>query len=377
VYNFSRQLETIELVLFILFCVFFIIQAIYYLRIYLPIIYYKPVHSNNKPDPVSIIICARNEADNLQKNLLSILQQKYPKFEVIVVNDCSTDETDDVLGSFLKKHKHLRTTSIPLDKKFSHGKKLAVTVGIKAATYENLVFTDADCRPESENWLMHISQGFANHAIVLGYGGYIYKKSFLNNYIRYDALTVAMQFIGFAIAGIPYMGVGRNLAYKKDLFFKNKGFASNYGLLSGDDDLFINEVGTKDNTAIVIHDESFTRSEPENSFGKLLNQKMRHFSTSGNYKKLHIFLLGMETLSRVWFYTLLCILLTMQNFIVPVLTLALVRLFMQLFVYAKASQKFKEKNLWLSFIIFDVISLFFNFTAYLKLSIRSKKVRWK
>ncbi|MBN2486692.1 MAG: glycosyltransferase [Bacteroidales bacterium] len=376
-YNWAKTLNLIELIIFTTFCVFFVVQMVYYLRVYLPVLFYKDTQPNEKPLPLSVIICARNEAENLQKNLKYVLEQNHPDYEVIVVNDSSTDESDNVLGGYLREYKHLKTTSLPAGHKFTHGKKLALTVGIKAAKNEYLVFTDADCRPVSENWLTEIQTGFINHDIVLAYGGYKRRKSFLNNYIRFDTLFIALQYLGFAIARSPYMGVGRNLAYKKELFFKNKGFANHYGLLSGDDDLFINEVANKSNTTVVIGAGSFTRSEPKTSLKAFFEQKLRHLSTASKYRKKHVFLLGLEPLSRLWFYTLFAVLLTMQNFLYPLLVMFMLRFFTQLYVFAKAGKKFKEKNIWISFIIFDIVSLFFNFIAYTTLSIRGRKIRWK
>jgi poly-beta-1,6-N-acetyl-D-glucosamine synthase len=376
VYNWAELIGQIEIILFVVFCIFYLIQIVYYLKVYFPVLFYKSP-KGGKTEPLSVIICARNEAENLEKNLPSIFDQDYPDFEVIVVNDCSTDDTDEVLGMYLKKYKNLKITNLPAGQKFSHGKKLALTVGIKAATHENLVFTDADCIPESKNWLRNIQCGFTKHDIVLAYGGYKREKSFLNNYIRFDTLTIALQYIGFAIAHSPYMGVGRNLAYKKELFFKNKGFANHYGILSGDDDLFINEVSTSKNTSIVLEKESFTRSDSKKTLKSFFEQKMRHFSTSNKYRKKHIFLLGLEPLSRIWYYTLLIVLLTMPVFFNVVIFMASIRFLIQLFIYIKAGSKFEEKNIWFSFIIFDLISLFFNFSAYLTLSIRGRKIRWK
>ncbi len=362
--------------LFVAFVFFTIIQLFYYYRYYLPVLFYKNNESSELL-PLSVIICARNEAYSLEKNLKFVLDQDYPEFEVIVVNDCSTDNTDEILGEYLAKYNNLRITNIPLDRKFSHGKKLALTVGIKSAIHEKLVFTDADCRPETESWLKSISKGFKGKDIVLGYGGYSRKKTLVNNYIRYDSLTIALTYLGFALAKKPYMGVGRNLAYTKGLFFKNKGFASNYGILSGDDDLFINEVADKNNTAIVIDKDSFTRSEPEKTWGSFYKQKLRHISTAGNYKKKHIFRLALEPLSRAWFYALLIVLLWLQIYWIAVVSLAGVRMLTQFIVYEKAGRKFGEKNLWLTYIIFDMYSLFFMFVTYLTLSFRRRYIRWK
>ncbi len=374
--NWGQYLEKIELILFITFLLFYLIQVFYYLRFYLPVPLYKK-KTQQSTLPLSIIICARNEAENLKKNLPFIFEQKYPEFEVIVVNDCSTDNTDEVLGNYLSTYKNLRTTTIPPDKKFYQGKKLALTVGIKAASNENLIFTDADCKPVSEFWLEKMGAGFKEKDIILGYGGYFYKKSFLNNFIRFESVFIALNYLGFALAKKPYMGVGRNLAYKKSLFFKNKGFASNYGILSGDDDLFINEVATSTNTTINLDPESFTRTGPRDTWNGYFIQKLRHLTTFNSYKPKHIFLLGLEPISRAWFYTLLIMLICLHTYWKLAVLLAFIRWLIQLIVFIKAGHKLKEKNLWLTFYIFDIYSLFFNFVVYLTLSLRRKKIRWK
>jgi glycosyltransferase involved in cell wall biosynthesis len=377
VFDWKSKVEYIEWAIFVGLIVFFIIQLYYYIRIYFRTITEREFTKKQLNIPFSVIICARNEAENLKSNLKYILEQKFNEFEVIVVNDCSTDHTDEVLGEYVKKYKHLRITTIPLDRKFSHGKKLAVTVGVKSAKYENLIFTDADCKPVSDEWLKFMATGFMHKDIVLGYGGYQYEKSFLNNYIRYETLTVALTYLGFALIGKPYMGVGRNMGYKKTLFFKNKGFAKNYGLLSGDDDLFINEVASKENTKVIIDPKSFTVSEPKHTWGAYFKQKIRHLSTSGKYKKKHVLMLGLEPVSRSWYYFLLVVMLFCPKFINYAIVIALFRATMQIILYFTAGKRFGEKKLWLTCIIFDVISLFYNFIAYFALSIRSRKIKWK
>ncbi len=376
-FNWEIKVGYIEWAIFIALAVFFIIQLYYYLGIYFRAVIEKKLVKKQYDIPLSVIICARNEADNLNNNLKHVLEQDYNEYEVIVVNDCSTDHTDEVLGEHVKKYKQLRITTIPLDRKFSHGKKLAVTVGVKSAKYDNLIFTDADCKPVSKKWLRNMSVGFINKDVVLGYGGYEREKTLLNNYIRYETLSVALSYFGFARIGKPYMGVGRNLGYKKPLFFKNKGFAKNYGLLSGDDDLFVNEVATKGNTDVVITPDSFTVSVPKRGWGAYFKQKIRHLSTSGKYKSKHVFMLGLEPVSRAWFYFLLILMLFSPKFFMYALVIALFRATLQVILYFIASKRFGEKNLWLTCIIFDVISLFYNFVAYFALSIRSRKIKWK
>jgi len=353
------------------------VQLYFYLGILLRFVIYKRVPQLKKY-PVSVIICARNEAENLQKNLPSILGQKHEDFEVIIVNDCSTDNTEEVLGVFLKKFKNLRVTAITEDKKFTHGKKLAITVGIKAAKNEWLVFTDADCFAESDQWLNRLQENFTDKSeLVLAYGGYKSAKGFLNKYIRYDTVIIAIQYISFAIAGFPYMGVGRNLAYKKSLFFKNKGFASHYNLLSGDDDLFVNETANKFNTAVEIHHESFTRSEPKHTWKQWFSQKKRHYTTADRYKARHIFLLGIEHFSRILFYTTFITLLCMQVYLPYVLAAGILRLAVQLIIVKLSMNRLNERKLLLWFVIFDLLSLFINFILYLSTRFRSKKLKWK
>jgi hypothetical protein len=211
----------------------------------------------------------------------------------------------------------------------------------------------------------------------LGYGGFQGQKRLLHNYIRYDTLFIALQYLSYALIGLPYMGVGRNLAYRKSLFFKNKGFASHYDLLSGDDDLFVNETATRQNVAINISKKGFTRSTPLQSFAQWRKQKRRHLTTSNRYKFKHKFLLGLEVFSRLCFYLLLAALILLNFKLEIVLSIAGFRLLLQLVVVKCTMVKLKEKNIWLSAVIFDLLSLFINFIIYVSTSFSSNKVQWK
>ena len=188
--------------------------------------------------PVSVLVCARNEADNLTHFLPEILAQDYHEFEVIVINDCSNDHTDDVLREFAKLFPNLKIITIKEDDYYKHGKKFALMVGIKGAKYEHQLLTDADCVPGSRAWLNEMASGFVqNNEIVLGYGAYKATDGFLNKLIRFDTMLIGLSYLSAALRKKPYMGVGRNLGYKKDLFFKSRNFSKHYHLVSGDDDL--------------------------------------------------------------------------------------------------------------------------------------------
>lgn len=288
----------------------FVVQAIYYLFIFRRISAGVPLREQDKTVPVSVVICARNEAENLEKHLPLFLSQDHDNYEVVVVNDCSTDHTDEVLMDLKEQHAHLKVSTISQDHKFSHGKKLAITVGIKAASNDYLLFSDADCYPETDQWIHMMTRHFNEKTeIVLGVGKYERKRSMLNLLVRYETLFTALQYISTALRGKPYMGVGRNLAYTRPLFFRNKGFASHLKLQSGDDDLFIKETATRNNTAIETGPESFTISVPPSTFGSWIRQKRRHITTGKYYRGSTKFRLAAEYISRILFYTSIVILL--------------------------------------------------------------------
>ncbi len=254
--------------------------------------------------PLSVIICAKNEEVNLKNNLEKVLNQDFKKFEVIVVDDQSTDSTNYLLNFLAKKYSNLKVVTINKNVNSRVGKKFALSIGIKTAKFDNLVLTDADCIPCSKKWLSLISSGFDNHKIILGYSNYIREKSLLNMLVRFDTYLIATSYFTACDIGIPYMGVGRNLAYKKDLFFKNKGFAKHINLISGDDDLFIQEVANQKNATIVLDYESHTSSLAKKKWIDWFSQKRRHYSSASRYDLKTKLYLIINPLSTIFFYTI-------------------------------------------------------------------------
>lgn len=243
--------------------------------------------------PVSVIIAARNEEDNIYQNLELILNQDYPEFEVIVVNHQSVDNSKHILIALQRIYKHLRIVEIEKNRHLKVGKKLPITLGIKASKYAHLLFTDADCKPVCNQWIRLMAGGFSEKKdIVLGYGPYLKEKGFLNALIRFDTVQIAINYISFALNGLPYMGVGRNMAYKKQRFLDVGGFKSHYGIASGDDDLFIRDAATIKNVAVEIRPESYCYSDSKKTWEDWFKQKRRHYGTSGEYKVFTKALLG-------------------------------------------------------------------------------------
>ena len=216
--------------------------------------------------PISVIISARNEAENLPRFLPAILNQDYPNFEVVVVNDCSVDQTPQILLDMSKNYPHLKLVTVVEHPRFKTGKKFALTMGIKAAANEHLLFTDADCAPASPHWIACMAANFTGETeIVLGYSPYLKTPGFLNAFTRFETLRTGINYLSAAIGRSAYMGIGRNLSYTKSLFFRCKGFASHLHIMAGDDDLFVNRNATPNNTAIEIHPDAFTFSESKQS----------------------------------------------------------------------------------------------------------------
>jgi biofilm PGA synthesis N-glycosyltransferase PgaC len=322
--------------------------------------------------PVSVIISARNEAQNLTEYLPYILEQNYPDFEVVVVNDCSSDNSDEVLEAFKHRYQQLKVVTITEHVRFKTGKKFALTLGIKAAKNEHLLFTDADCKPESNNWIARMAAHFNDKTqLVLGYSPYFKTGGFLNSLIRFETLKTAINYLSAALNDDPYMGIGRNLAYTKTLFFANKGFAAHMHVISGDDDLFVNQNATAANTAIEIHPESFVYTEAKNSFSALYRQKKRHMGVGKLYRNNHRRLLSFDALSGLLLYILFIICLVMN--IEPLLALGLFvfRWILQLVIYRKTFNKLNAASqLWylplLDFVYYIYINVFGTIGTFVK-----------
>lgn len=298
--------SAIVIIVLLLNC--FIVQWFYHLFIYSRLAFYK-THKGKAIDsdvPVTVIISARNEYVNLEKNLPLILEQDYPDFEVIVINDCSWDQTGTLLDRLRTQYPRLQVVTIHEQEKYPTGKKFALTLGIKAAQHEWLVFTDADCKPVGRHWLrLMASNCHANKELILGYSPYSRQSGFLNLFIRYETLMTAMSYFSFALMNDAYMGVGRNMAYRRSLFFSVKGFAAHNHLISGDDDLFVNETSNSTNVAIELRKDSFMVSEPKKTHLEWKKQKRRHLSTGQYYKSRHKFWLGLYSVSHILFYLLM------------------------------------------------------------------------
>lgn len=366
------------LLIFIVFCVTTLIQLFYYVYFFCRLAFYKrKPKTQSLTHPVSVIVCARDEANNLETNLPDVLMQDYPyTHEVIVVNDNSHDDTKYFLDELQKTFKQLKPVTLTQEAVHIPGKKFPLSVGIKTAKHEVLLLTDADCVPASNQWIAKMQDGYTDgKEVVIGYGGFHKRGGLLNKLVRFETFHTALQYLSYALAGMPYMGVGRNLSYKKDLFFRNKGFSSMNHIPGGDDDLFINKVATKKNTGIVIDRDAFTLSEAPKSLGEWWRQKSRHYSTSHDYKTKHQFYLGLYAFSYLIFYPLLVASLLFFNWWMTLAVFGL-RFITQAIVWFKTMKRLNEQDLYWIFWLLDIWQFFYYIIFSITL-IKKPKKTWK
>ena len=350
-----------ENLLFIIYLGAFTIQLIYFLVFFIRLILKQKPVAIEKFKPVSIIIAARNEDHNLLEFLPKIFEQDYPEFEVIVINDRSWDKSIDILQAFAIKHNNLHIVEVPDLEKDGFAKKFALTLGIKAAKHELMLFIDADCYPNSKNWVKEMaSRHTGSKNLILGASPYAREKGVLNKIIRFDAGQIAIQYLSLAKSGIPYMGVGRNLSYTQELYDSVRGFKSHYYIPSGDDDLFVNEVGTKKNTAVVFSKEAITISIPKKNFTDWWYQKKRHLTTGKHYKTYHKILLTLYPASLVIMYILLPLLLVMHNWWYIALGIVGFRVLLQMIIFSRPFRIMGSRDLILLAPFFEVVMLIIN-----------------
>jgi glycosyltransferase involved in cell wall biosynthesis len=353
---------------------FFIVQLLFYILLFRkPYTYAAQYQSTDIPDEalpgISVVIASKNESENLAQNLPSILEQDYPNYEVIVVNSGSTDETDILLKGLEQKYPQLYHTYIPQEAETNNEKKLALSVGIKAAKNEILLFTEAYCRPVSNQWIRSFACEFAQgKEVVLGYCKLnISKKIPLRKFILYDNLVHSIKYLSMAIIHKPFMGIGRNMAYKKRLYLEQKGFATILNIEGGEDDLLINRIASSKNTGVILSPESMTESDVVDNFHTWRQLKSKYLYTKKFYKTSRASIFGLETFSKYMFYLLVIASIVMgllfQDYLLLIsgIILWIIRATVHNITIHKNSKLTNSGKFYLSALLFDIIQPLNNF----------------
>ena len=364
--------------IFCLFIAIVVVQFLYYIIVFGKFSFAKPQTGTPKRIPISVLVCAKNEEENVRNLIPLLLEQNYPQFEIVLIDDASIDNTLEIFEEFEKLHSNIKLVKVENNEAFWGNKKYALTLGIKAAKNEYLLLTDADCIPSSKDWITTMSSQFTvEKTIVLGYGAYEkIANSFLNKIIRFETLLTATQYFSWAKLGKPYMGIGRNLAYKREEFFKVRGFMDHMKIRSGDDDLFINQAAEAKNTAVCYLPESFTYSKPKTSFKEGFTQKRRHISTAKHYKIFDKNQLGLFYVSQLLFLILPVILLAFQFQWIAVLSIIGFRYIFAWISMGFAAGKLKEKDVMYWFPIIEIVLIFTQLNIFVTNTF-SKPVHWK
>ncbi len=366
------------LILLCLFIAVVLVQFLYYVVFFGKFSFAKPQTATPKRVQISVIVCAKNEEENVKNFVPLLAQQNYPDYEIVLIDDASSDETLEVFEAFEKQYSNVKLVKVENIEAFWGNKKFALTLGIKAATNEYLLFTDADCYPTSTEWIKEMSAQFTKEkTIVLGYGAYEkIKNSFLNKIIRFETLLTATQYFSWAKLGKPYMGVGRNMAYKREEFFKTNGFIEHMKIRSGDDDLFINQAANSKNIAVCYTPDSFTFSKPKTTFKDWFTQKRRHVATAKHYKSFDRSQLAVFYASQLLFIILPIILLAFQFQWIIVLSLIAFRYLFAWLSLGFAAGKLKEKDVMYWFPIIEITLIVTQLNIFITNTF-SKPVHWK
>ena len=362
---------------FLIFLAAAVIQILFYSLIFARLGYSKePYYEPDAYPPVSIVICAKNEAENLRKNLKVVMIQNYRDFEVIIVNDQSTDNTIEVIAEYMERNDNIRLFNIKPGDKPLPGKKFALKTGIDNAQNDIIVVTDADCKPFSAHWLEHLVGNYLDDTdFVLGYSPYYRTPTLLNKVIRYENVMTAMQYLSFAKAGMPYMGVGRNMTFRKKLFEK-WGTKNGKSISGGDDDLFVNALAKAKSTELCLHKDAFTYSEAKTTWSDWIKQKTRHISAGRHYKIHHAFVLFQFAFSDFLFYTTF-ILLCIKTFMLPIVLVSLgLVLLTKYIVTAKINTKLQQSDLSLWLIILDPLYVLYLLLIFI-LTLFRPNPEWK
>ncbi len=366
--------------------VFILIQLFYYVFIFSRIIFHRnKAAAENPSDAVTVIVCARNELENLRELIPLLDEQDYPEFEILIMNDRSDDGTEEFLLENFGNWAHVR--HITISQVYDHitPKKYAITVAVKHASHPNVLFTDADCRPSGNYWIQSMMAQLNDpKEIVLGFSPYFRFGGLLNWFIRCETFYSAVQYLSFAKSGRPYMAVGRNLLYKADLFLSNKGFYKHSRVMGGDDDLFINQVARGRNTTINTDQETFMYSLPHTTWKGWYKQKTRHLSVSRYYRSGNKMLLGILSASHVgtWFLFLLSVSIGIYFreylFLEATGALFLLRWLIQWLVLGIINRKLGNTVSFFTFTFMDfALFLYYLFMSGIVLTNKQPKIEWR
>ncbi len=354
------------------FFIFCFVQIFFQLFIFIRIWFYKE-QATSVYDPVSVIIYSKNQQNHLQKNLGRFLNQDYPKYEVVVVSDVSMDNTLLYLDELAEEHDNLNIVSNNFQEndRFSKGKKFALTLGIKAASYDTLLFSSADSYPSSNQWIKKMQSAFtSSKRVVLSYSSPEKSLGFLNKILRFESLYEGLLRFSLTLVGVPLLADSRNLAYDRNLFFSVNGFFSHLYLSRGEAELFVEEVCNSNNTEVCMSFEAKVLSSEHNTWKQWMTDKRTYFHFAKKFRFASKFILTMHFLSLLGFWLMLPVLLFLKLYIQWVCIAFIVRLCLQYIVYWGLARRLNETKFLLFLPFYEVVLMLIHFLMYLSIHVK-------
>ncbi len=317
---------------------------------------------------ISIVVCFKNEEKNVDAILKALLLQKSD--DIVLVDDFSIDQTFEKLSAYQSERVQIISTTIDLP-----GKKQAVNDGIALAKHDRILFTDADCIPASSDWSFMMNS--TDKPIVLGYSPMKKTQGIVNLFARFETYMTGVQYLSYAKAGHPYMGVGRNMIIDRSLRASNLDKIKGQDLASGDDDLTINAIATVENTGICIHPDSFVFTDSLGTLNGFITQKTRHITTSVHYKLAHQIMLGAFSASQVLFYLLLFLGAIFGTIPIHIYLIAyIVKQVVQMSIHSRLIKKMKESIAIHQLLLLDLLLFLYYLVMPFILLIRKNDNRW-
>jgi glycosyltransferase involved in cell wall biosynthesis len=361
--------------LFGIFVFSLLVQLVYFWIVFSKLAFFKTKSTSGTRPAVSVVVTAHNQYNDLKQNLPYLLDQDYPEFEIMVVNDNSDDGSDELLKDFTRQYSHLSIVDLKQSLNWFKGRKFPLSLGIKSAKHGLLLLTDINCRPQSGQWIKEIVSAYQQETeIVLSYSTFA-TKSKINLWFRFASFYDGLFYLSMALAGHPFKGIGKNLSYKKDLFYKNKGFSSHYKINLGDDELFINQTARKENTKIQLSPESHVAVVKSISFAQWFKNEKTRILIRKFFKKGSWFIVSFFQTTTLLFFTSFVLLLIFGASWIVVLSLFGLRLLSQLVIFGNAAKKLNEKKLLLISPLFEILLLITDLFIWLML-LFTRKNKW-
>lgn len=357
------------------FAIFTLVQLIYFWGIFSRLAFYREKNKNEAINPVSVVITANNQYVDLKDHLPAFLSQDYPHFEVVVVIDNSNDGSDELLGDLSREYSNLKIVELHQKLNWFSGRKFPLSLGIKSATHNLILLSDPTCLPENPNWIREMLAAYSpEKEIVIGYSTYKTSSS-INKWLRFTAFYDALLYVSMAISGSPFKGIGKNLSYSRNLFYKHKGFSSHYVISAGDDELFVNKTANKSNVAVQVNAQSRILQIQKISFGKWLLSEKSRLKIRRYFKFRDRVLIGSFSFSSLGFYALFISLLILRAPLIVTGSIFALRFISQMLIFGFVQKKLSEKKLLLFSPLFEIFLIVIDFFIWISLFFKRKN-KW-